>query len=110
MTAIVGEFHGDRVTLANCGHHPPLLVRPGGHDRRHQRADAAARPGSGPFLTEHAWPGRGMLFYTDGLVEARDRTGEVLPLDDYAAGSARARSRTRWTGWSTGSWPALATG
>ncbi|MGB0099147.1 MAG: SpoIIE family protein phosphatase [Nocardioides sp.] len=87
VTAIVGEFHGDRVTLANCGHHPPLLV----HDARVTEVDTGEPTvplglGSAPGLTEHAWPtGARMLFYTDGLVEARDRAGRFFPLDDHAA-------------------------
>ena len=86
VTAIVGEFRGDKVTLANCGHHPPLLV----HDEHVTEIDTGEPTvplglGSEPGLTEHAWPvGARMLFYTDGLVEARDRTGEFFPLDDYA--------------------------
>lgn len=87
VTAIVGEFHGDRVALANCGHHPPLLV-----------VDAAVTTtdtgeptlplglGAVPVLTEHPWPvGARMLFYTDGLVETRDRQGRFFPLEDHAA-------------------------
>lgn len=87
VTAIVGEFHGDRVTLANCGHHPPILV----HDAAYTEVDTGEPTlplgmGSQPLLTEHAWPaGARMLFYTDGLVEARDRSGEFFPLDEYAA-------------------------
>jgi phosphoserine phosphatase RsbU/P len=42
--------------------------------------------GSDPGLTEHAWPaGARMLFYTDGLVEARDKSRAFFALDDYAA-------------------------
>ncbi|GAB3196278.1 PP2C family protein-serine/threonine phosphatase [Nocardioides hungaricus] len=87
VTAIVGEFHGDRVTLANCGHHPPLLV----HDAQVSEVDTGEPTvplgmGSAPGITEHAWPtGARMLFFTDGLVEARDASGEFFPLDDYAA-------------------------
>jgi phosphoserine phosphatase RsbU/P len=87
VTAIVGEFHDDKVTLANCGHHPPLLV----HDEAVSEVDTGepAVPlgmGSAPVITEHPWPsGARMLFYTDGLVEARDRSGEFFPLDDVAA-------------------------
>lgn len=87
VTAIVGEFHGDKVTLANCGHHPPLLV----HEAQVTEIDTGEPTvplgmGSEPGLTEHTWPlGARMLFYTDGLVEARDKTGEFFPLDDYAA-------------------------
>ncbi|MGY2702645.1 PP2C family protein-serine/threonine phosphatase [Nocardioides sp. HB32] len=86
VTAIVGEFHGNMVTLANCGHHPPLLV----HDEQVSEVDTGEPTvplgmGSDPGLTEHPWPaGARMLFYTDGLVEARDKSGEFFPLDDYA--------------------------
>ena len=87
VTAIVGEFHGDRVTLANCGHHPPLLVV-GGTAETTDTGDPALPLGLGaePVLTEHPWPvGARVLFYTDGLVEARDGRGEFFPLDEYAA-------------------------
>lgn len=87
VTAIVGEFQGDRVTLANCGHHPPILV----HDASYAEVDTGEPTlplglGAEPLLTEHAWPvGARMLFFTDGLVEARDRSGAFFPLDRYAA-------------------------
>ncbi len=87
VTAIVGEFHGDRVTLANCGHHPPLLVVEGAAET----ADTGEPTlplglGAEPVLTEHPWPvGARVLFYTDGLVEARDAHGEFFPLDQHAA-------------------------
>jgi sigma-B regulation protein RsbU (phosphoserine phosphatase) len=87
VTAIVGEFDGERVTLANCGHHPPLLVT--GHDVTTVDTGEPTVPlglGSQPGISEHAWPaGSRMLFYTDGLVEARDRRGEFFPLDDFSA-------------------------
>jgi serine phosphatase RsbU (regulator of sigma subunit) len=87
VTAIVGEFHGDRVTLANCGHHPPLLVV--GSDVTAADTGEPALPlglGARPVLTEHPWPvGARVLFYTDGLIETRDRSGEFFPLDDYTA-------------------------
>lgn len=86
VTAILGQFDGEHVVLANCGHHPPLLV-----------ADGAAalvdtgEPtpplglGSRPEASEHPWPaGSRMLFYTDGLVEARGDDGSFFPLDDHA--------------------------
>jgi len=86
VTAIVGEFHGDRVTIANCGHHPPILV--GADGAAEISTGEPTLPlglGSAPELSEHAWPaGSRMLFFTDGLVEARDRTGEFFPLTTYA--------------------------
>ena len=87
VTAIVGEFQGDRVTLANCGHHPPLMVI----DERVATVDTGEPSvplglGSEPTLTDHAWPtGARILFFTDGLVEARDRNRDFFPLDDVAA-------------------------
>jgi sigma-B regulation protein RsbU (phosphoserine phosphatase) len=87
VTAIVGEFQGDTVTLANCGHHPPLLLV----DQTVTTVDTGEPTvplgmGSQPGLSEHPWPaGARILFYTDGLVEARDRHGEFFPLDDFAA-------------------------
>ena len=87
VTAIVGEFRDDTVVLANCGHHPPLLV----HDAQAAEVDTGEPTvplglGAVPALTEHAWPtGARMLFYTDGLVEARDEDGEFFPLVEHAA-------------------------
>jgi len=87
VTAIVGEFHGNKVTLANCGHHPPVLF----HDAQVATVDTGEPTvplgmGSTPGVTEHPWPeGARMLFYTDGLVEARDKAGDFFPLDDFAA-------------------------
>ncbi|MBZ5740602.1 PP2C family protein-serine/threonine phosphatase [Nocardioides mangrovi] len=87
VTAIVGEFREGRVALANCGHHPPVLVV--GHRAAMVDTGEPTVPlglGSDPVLTEHRWPvGARMLFYTDGLVEARDARGEFFPLDDVAA-------------------------
>jgi serine phosphatase RsbU (regulator of sigma subunit) len=86
VTAVVGEFHSDRVTLANCGHHPPILVRAdGAAELNTGEPTVPLGMGSVPVLSEHAWPaGSRMLFYTDGLVEARDGTGEFFPLDAYS--------------------------
>ncbi|MBB3040799.1 SpoIIE family protein phosphatase [Nocardioides soli] len=87
VTAIVGQFQGDRVTLANCGHHPPLFLQSG--EATTVDTGEPTVPlglGSVPTLSEHPWPrGARMLFYTDGLVEARDDRGEFFALDEYAA-------------------------
>ncbi|MDF1603694.1 PP2C family protein-serine/threonine phosphatase [Nocardioides sp. YIM 152315] len=87
VTAIVGQFEGDRVTLANCGHHPPVLVQSGSATTVDTgEPTVPLGMGSVPTLSEHPWPrGARMLFYTDGLVEARDDRGEFFSLDDYAA-------------------------
>lgn len=86
VTAIVAEFQDASVTLANCGHHPPLLVR----DRTAVLLDTGEPNlplgmSPRPVLTRHHWPvGARMLFYTDGLVETRDARGAFFPLDGYA--------------------------
>jgi sigma-B regulation protein RsbU (phosphoserine phosphatase) len=87
VTAIVGQFEGDRVTLANCGHHPPVFVQSGEATTLDTgEPTVPLGMGSVPTISEHPWPqGARMLFYTDGLVEARDDRGEFFPLEDYAA-------------------------
>jgi phosphoserine phosphatase RsbU/P len=86
VTAIVGEFDGERVTLANCGHHPPYLVD--GNGAVEVDTGEPTLPlgmGSRPHLSQHSWAaGARMLFFTDGLVEARDRTGDFFPLESFA--------------------------
>jgi serine phosphatase RsbU (regulator of sigma subunit) len=86
VTAVIAEFREGEVTIANCGHHPPLLVG----ERSALLLDAAepALPlglGAAPVLQRHRWPaGARLLFYTDGLVEARDPGGEFFPLEEHA--------------------------
>jgi serine phosphatase RsbU (regulator of sigma subunit) len=88
VTAVLAEFHEDSsVTLVNCGHHAPLLVRPG----RTPELVPTGEPelplglGTAPRATTSTWPaGSRMLIYTDGLVEARDRSGQFFPLIEHA--------------------------
>jgi len=85
ITAILAEFHEGRVVLVNCGHHPPALLA--GEDRALTDTGEPALPlglGTQPELSEHAWSaGARMLFYTDGLIEARNKQGDFFPLEDY---------------------------
>lgn len=87
ITAIVAEFGEDKVVLANCGHHPPLLIE-GGRARLLETGDPTTPLGMAPepVLTEHGWPAKArLLLFTDGLVETRDRRGEFFPLDRHSA-------------------------
>jgi serine phosphatase RsbU (regulator of sigma subunit) len=88
VTAVLAEFHDDNsVTLVNCGHHAPLLVRPGGTPELVETGEPQLPLGLGtaPSSTTATWPaGSRLLIYTDGLVEARDRRGEFFPLIDHA--------------------------
>jgi serine phosphatase RsbU (regulator of sigma subunit) len=89
VTAVLAEFHDDSaVTVVNCGHHPPLLLT---------KSDAGRLVNTGepePPLGLHPTPnpvtgdlpeGARLLFYTDGLVETRNRDGAFFPLADSAA-------------------------
>jgi serine phosphatase RsbU (regulator of sigma subunit) len=89
VTAILGEVGDGEILLLNHGHPGPLLL---GRDGCVQRAEpqeeglalglAALGPGDPkpyrvPFLD-----GDQILFYTDGVIEARDPGGAFYPLED----------------------------
>jgi serine phosphatase RsbU (regulator of sigma subunit) len=83
VTAVLAEFHDDHsVTLVNCGHHPPMLLRDH-HAGRLVDTGASEPPlglGSSPHpVTCHLPEGARLLFYTDGLVEARNSDGDFFP-------------------------------
>jgi serine phosphatase RsbU (regulator of sigma subunit) len=97
VTAIVGQVSADgsKVELLNRGHPPPLLI-----DGKGPRllevaegglplglAQLAAGPGqpaaagpAGRTAVVEIGPGDRILFYTDGVSEARSRSGEFFPL------------------------------
>jgi len=87
VTAALVEERGGTLTVVNCGHPSPLLLR-------HGRAivldpeEPAPPLGLGPVVSarvEHLEPGDRLLLYTDGLAEAR-RAGEFFPTVDRAWG------------------------
>jgi serine phosphatase RsbU (regulator of sigma subunit) len=86
VTAVLAEFHPDRVSLVNCGHPAPLLVE--GHQARLVDTGEPALPlglGTEPHSVDISWPrGARLLMYTDGLAESRNRHGEFFPLLDAA--------------------------
>jgi serine phosphatase RsbU (regulator of sigma subunit) len=90
VTAVLAEFDDcTSVTLLNCGHPSPLvLCRSGAHVFAEpddvapplgltELVDSPPRPYTVGFV-----PGDRMLFYTDGVVEARDGEGRFYPLAD----------------------------
>jgi serine phosphatase RsbU (regulator of sigma subunit) len=91
VTAIVGQVSADgsKVELLNRGHPPPLLVDSAG-PRLLEAAEGglplglaqlAAVPGQpGQPTVIEVGPGDWILFYTDGVSEARGRSGEFFPL------------------------------
>jgi serine phosphatase RsbU (regulator of sigma subunit) len=92
VTAVLAEVSpdGSRITLLSCGHPPPLLIA--GHAGRFVESDAPSLPlglaslGAEPreAITVPFAPDDQMLFYTDGVSEARNRAGEFYPLPDRA--------------------------
>ena len=88
VTAVLAEFHDDHtVTLVNCGHHPPLLLTNGDTGRLIDTGEPQPPLGLGPTpdpVTSHLPEGARMLFYTDGLIEARNGQGAFFPLAERA--------------------------
>jgi sigma-B regulation protein RsbU (phosphoserine phosphatase) len=85
VTVALVEERGGTLTVVNCGHPAPLLLRRG-------RAIPLDPPHRAPPLglspvvqtrVEHLEPGDRLLLYTDGLAEAR-RGGEFFPTVDRA--------------------------
>jgi phosphoserine phosphatase RsbU/P len=99
VTVIVAEFAPGVVRIANCGHHPPVKLAaetaglqimaplafspPLGLHPHPARQDIALNPGDR------------LLFYTDGLVETRDRAGRFFALDARVAAALAAPDLTR---------------
>jgi serine phosphatase RsbU (regulator of sigma subunit) len=88
VTAVFAEFAPDgSLRVVNCGHHPPLLVRAGTGIELLTPGTATTPLGLDPTpvgesVTMH--PGDRLLLYTDGLVEARSRSGRTIALDHLA--------------------------
>ena len=107
VTAVLAEISDHQVDLLSCGHPAPLILR------RDGAISFAESPEPSPPLgmTELAEvkpltyqvvfaPGDQLLFYTDGLIEARDRAGRFYPLTERArlletAGAENALERLR---------------
>ena len=92
VTAVLAEFgDGDGVTLLNCGHPAPLILKGNGSRVFAQPDDTAPPLGLSELVTTGRRPHTvkfaatdQMLLYTDGLVEARDGRGRFYPLAERA--------------------------
>jgi phosphoserine phosphatase RsbU/P len=87
VTAALVEERGGSVTIVNCGHPPPLLLRRGqviALEPRSPSPPLGFKPVVCPRV-ERLEPGDRLLFYTDGLAEAR-RDGQFFPTAERAWG------------------------
>jgi phosphoserine phosphatase RsbU/P len=85
VTAVLIEERGGTLTIVNCGHPAPLLLRRGEVITLDPPANAPPL-GFMPVVrprVERLEPGDRLLFYTDGLAEAR-RDGEFFPTAERA--------------------------
>jgi serine phosphatase RsbU (regulator of sigma subunit) len=85
VTAALVEERGGTLTIVNCGHPPPLLLRRGQVIPLEPPAPAPPL-GFMPMVqprVERLEPGDRLLLFTDGLGEAR-RDGEFFPTADRA--------------------------
>ncbi|MEB8340759.1 PP2C family protein-serine/threonine phosphatase [Streptomyces endophyticus] len=91
VTAIFAEFAPGEVRLVNCGH--PAPVRLGKQIRLLEPPECALPLGLHPTPRPHRvflQNGDRLLFYTDGLTEARDANGTVFPLLDQVGDALAA--------------------
>ncbi|MEU7963956.1 PP2C family protein-serine/threonine phosphatase [Streptomyces sp. NPDC049097] len=94
ITALLAEIpdDGGRVDIVNCGHPPPLLRRHGHVNvlESHRPAPPFGLAGdeADAFHPDTFAFGAGdtLLFYTDGIIEARDTAGDFYPLAQRASG------------------------
>lgn len=97
ITAVLAEVSQDgrEMVMLNCGHPRPLRLRPEGPDLLGP-ADGDLPLGLGPLAAGPRVPftipweaGEPVLFYTDGLTEARDKDGKFFQLTECVSVQAR---------------------
>ncbi|WP_433255434.1 PP2C family protein-serine/threonine phosphatase [Streptosporangium sp. CA-135522] len=88
VTAILAEITGGTsITVINCGHPPPMVLGADGGHWFADPPDEALPLGMGSLKASEPVPhqipfepGNQVLFYTDGVIEARNGTGQFYPL------------------------------
>ena len=101
VTAVVARWDSHAMTLrwVNCGHPPPLRVRPGGSAE--ELGDGLTYP-LGIFEPERSFrvaearlaAGDRVVFYTDGVTECRGRNGRLFGTDGLRKALAFTREST----------------
>jgi serine phosphatase RsbU (regulator of sigma subunit) len=107
VTALFAEIDPDagRLSIYSCGHPPPILISPGGVAVLEVPAPApplgllTLGDGSGAARTLPFKPNDLLLFYTDGVTEARNGRRVFYPLDErLALLAAGGRGRSNGSG------------
>ena len=106
VTAVFAELDPRGwLQLVNCGHPPPLRLNAGGELVELAPTAFATPLGLRPDLhpsTFSVRTGDRLLFFTDGLLEARDRAGRLFRVDQQSDAlglpSCRKPSMNCWTG------------
>ena len=107
VTALFAEIDPDagRLSIYSCGHPPPILISPGGVTVLEVPAPApplgllTLGDGSGAARTLPFKPNDLLLFYTDGVTEARNGRRVFYPLDErLAVLAAGGRGRSNGSG------------
>ncbi|TWG92494.1 serine phosphatase RsbU (regulator of sigma subunit) [Nocardioides sp. J9] len=83
VTALLVEVDGAELRVASCGHHPPLHITDGtGTDLDTGEPSPPLGFAVEPETRSHPFPaGSRVLLYTDGLIEARNDSGDFFDLD-----------------------------
>ncbi|MGP3921127.1 PP2C family protein-serine/threonine phosphatase [Nonomuraea sp. 10N515B] len=89
VTAILGQVDGDGIQLLNHGHPPPILLAADGRVEEVEPQEEGLALGlgclgpGGPKSQRVSFAdGDRILFYTDGVIEARDPDGAFYPLKE----------------------------
>ena len=108
VTAVFAELDpGGWLQLVTCGHPPPLRLAADGGLRALTPRAFATPLGLHPDIqlsTFSVSAGDRLLFYTDGLLEARDRRAGTSGWKTALTRCGTRTCRQPWTGCSTGSW------